>query len=357
MTTTVETSPVEENPSREISPRPGSIIVNKGDEFFIALAKSTKGDDKNHTFLMLGVIQEGKPTILARVGKTYIHNKLAKDFFREKNLKSYVALYSSVLFSRTESTLQPESLKPRGPISYSAYAINFEQYKQFLRLLSFMKKTELEYKFYQPTEEQDDTVVMEITPIQHEDLSKANLSEQNMVERAEYYDRNHHCRESAIEIAEYTQGITHLTDDVSRHFYNNLSVVAEFSYGKPREHFYVFPLPPESFEADEAKKVRLTRIFQRMENLLKKDPYGDNTINKFEALKKLYIEQAGIASNDFQAALRSIQSWKENNHAIITPLRAQSFWGKVINHLGINYASSTQTMVDEMENTLSKSIP
>lgn len=270
MTTTVETSPVEENPSREISPRPGSIIVNKGDEFFIALAKSTKGDDKNHTFLMLGVIQEGKPTILARVGKTYIHNKLAKDFFREKNLKSYVALYSSVLFSRTESTLQPESLKPRGPISYSAYAINFEQYKQFLRLLSFMKKTELEYKFYQPTEEQDDTVVMEITPIQHEDLSKANLSEQNMVERAEYYDRNHHCRESAIEIAEYTQGITHLTDDVSRHFYNNLSVVAEFSYGKPREHFYVFPLPPESFEADEAKKVRLTRIFQRMENLLEK---------------------------------------------------------------------------------------
>ncbi|KTD35747.1 hypothetical protein Lnau_0731 [Legionella nautarum] len=347
----------EENPSSATAASPDSIIVDRRDEFFIALAKRTTGDDKNHTFLMLGVIQDGQPTILARVGKTYIKNKLAKDFLKEKNLKTYVALYSSVLFSRTESILQPESLSPSGPISYSAYAINFEHYKQFLRLLSFMK-TEPEFNFYQPIEERGNTIVMERTPTTHEDLSNATPLEQSIVERAQYYDRNHNCRESAIELAEYTQGIDHLTDDVSRHFFINLSVTAEFSKGKPREHFYVFPLPPESFEANEAKKIRLTRIFQRMENLLKKDPYGENTIQKFEALKELYYEQAGIPSDDFQEALRSIQRWKENNNnkLIISQLRAQSFWGKLGNCLGINYASSTQKMVDDMENVLSNQL-
>ncbi|KTC87752.1 hypothetical protein Ldro_1371 [Legionella drozanskii LLAP-1] len=66
-----------------------------------------------------------------------------------------------------------------------------------------------------------------------------------------------------------------------------------------------------------------------MEQLLKKDPYGENTIQKFEALKKLYNEQAGIPSNDIGEAFQSIQSWKADNRQSISPLRAQGFGGNL----------------------------
>ena len=179
----------------------------------------------------------------------------------------------------------------------------------------------------------------------------ASEHEKSIIQHTHALSVGNTCRHTAIDLIEYTQGITHLTDNVSRFFFKALPVSAEFSYGKPDRYFYVFPLPPSAYEADKNKIILLSKIYQRMETLLKKDPYGENTIQKFEALKKLYNQQAGIPSDNIENALDSIQQWKEENKKIISQLRDQSFFGRLFVS-----TSSTQKMADDIENFLEASL-
>ena len=86
-----------------------------------------------------------------------------------------------------------------------------------------------------------------------------------------------------------------------------------------------------------------------MERLLKKDTYGQNTIEKFEALKMLYQQQAGVPNGNIEDALVSIKQWKEDHKAVIIHLRDQSFFGKLFVS-----KSSTVAMADDIENSLIK---
>ncbi|WP_347251997.1 hypothetical protein [Legionella sp.] len=347
------------------------IHMNRHDEFFIALGKKTLGEKRHHVFVMLGVMKEGKPIFLARLGKSNIidsdvralstsegalerlntleqTNQSERLKLRKEIIQGHIKVCMKMSFFHTEAELQNESLHPYGPISYSAYAIPYEQYKQFLKVIPFIQKI-TEISCYQPIEESDDTIIMEKRGFEPaSDLNGANEQLQGIVERSHYLSLANNCRHTAIELTEYTLGISHLPDNVSR-FFTNLPVSANFSFGVPEEYFYVFPLPPDGFAASGEKKAILIQIYQRMENLLKKDPYGENTIQKFEALKKLYNEQAGIPNNDLQQALDSIKRWKTTYQDVVCQLRAQSLLGKLF-----VWTSSTKAMADDIEHTIEK---
>jgi hypothetical protein len=129
----------------------------------------------------------------------------------------------------------------------------------------------------------------------------------------------------------------------------NLPFKAVFNSGTPDRHFYVFPLPPAAHEAEQEKMLILIKIYKRMEQLLQKDPYGQNTIEKFEALKVLYQQQAGVPNGNIEDALFSIKKWKEDQKTVISHLRDQSFFGKMFVS-----KSSTVAMADDIENALEK---
>ncbi|ARG96921.1 hypothetical protein B6N58_04135 [Legionella micdadei] len=357
----------------ESLPQLGRIVVNQQDEFFIALGKKTSGNinERNHAFIMVGVMKEGKPILLGRLGKT---NRVDPDIqtlirlgqevetLGKTNLTRRIQLKGKILkteiktcfkncFFGTESELEEESLRLYGSISYAAYAITFEQYKQFLRIIPFVQKSQ-EISCFQPVDTQDDKIILEKKGFPYaENLNDANTQERDIVARACYLHPNNTCRHTGIDLIEYTLGIPHLTDNISRQFFVNLPVSANFSWGVPDRYFYVFPLPPDGYPADETKKAILTKIFRRMENLLKKDPYSENTIQKFEALKNLYNEQAGIPDNDIEQALKSIRIWKSTNHDVICQLRAQSFLGKLFVS-----TSSTKAMADDIEDALERDL-
>jgi len=322
----------------EIQPKKPKVVaqgnefaVDKKSEFFIALGKTGI-----HSFVMLGVMQAGEPKLLARVGKT---NSVDKDFGRGCKMTA------KALFSHTDSELHNESLRLWNDISYSAYAINYAHYQQFMKLASLAQGS-AELECYQTVREDDDTYVMSFDSLAKPELANASEREQAIVQRTKNLHVTNTCRNTAIDLVEYTQG-TQLSSNVSHTFFRDLPVKAVFNSGKPDRHFYVFPLPPAAHEADHEKMVILTKIYKRMEQLLQKEPYSQNTIEKFEALKTLYQQQAGVPNGNIEDALVGIKQWKEEHKAVISQLRDQSFFGKLFVS-----KSSTVAMADDIESSL-----
>ena len=307
------------------------LAVDKKSEFFIALGKTGI-----HSFVMLGVMQAGEPKLLARVGKT---NRVDKD------IESPCKVTAKALFSHTDSELQNEKLELTNNISYSAYAINYAHYQQFIKLTSLAQGSK-GLKCYQTVREDDDTYVMSFDLLAQPELANASEREQAIVQRTKNLHVTNTCRNTAIDLVEYTQG-TPLSGNVSHTFFRDLPLSAVFNSGKPDRHFYVLPLPPAAHEADQEKMVILTKIYKRMEQLLQKDPYGQNTIEKFKALKMLYQQQAGVPNGNIVEALASIKQWKADHKVVISQLRDQSFFGKLFVS-----QSSTSAMADDIESSL-----
>lgn len=304
------------------------LVVDKKSEFFIALGKTGI-----HSFVMLGVMQAGEPKLLARVGKTILVDK------------DPCKAIAKALFGYTDSELENESLTLWNNISYSAYAINYAHYQQFMKLTSLAQGSR-GLKCYQTVREDDDTYVMSFDLLAQTELANASEREQAIVQRTKNLHVTNTCRNTAIDLVEYTQG-TQLSGNVSHTFFRDLPLSAVFNSGKPDRHFYVLPLPPAAHEADQEKMVILTKIYKRMEQLLQKDPYGQNTIEKFKALKMLYQQQAGVPNGNIVDALNSIKQWKADHKAVISQLRDQSFFGKLFVS-----QSSTSAMADDIESSL-----
>jgi len=304
------------------------LVVNKSDEFFIAIA--TKGV---HSFVMLGNMHHGKPRILARVGKVAAQSS-----------DSGCKIITKMVLLQTNAVLQEESIFPGGAISYAAYSINFQQYLQFTKAIGVAMGEE-SISCYQPLSEEIDSLTLQYRQIAR--VEKATEQDEHLIASTHGLSIANTCRHTAIDLIEYAQG-NRLSANVSRVFFRNLPVKTTFDYGEPQDYFYVFPLPPGAYKVDGQKTAVLIKIYQRMENLLQKDPYGENTIAKFEILKSLYISQAGIAaSGSLDDALANIRQWKDENQDVISQLRQQSFFGKIF-----TTQSGTQAMATEIEHDL-----
>jgi hypothetical protein len=112
---------------------PDIIQVSKHDEFFLTIAKQ-----EDHTFIMLGVMKEGVPTLFARVGKFADVDASAGNT---------CLIIGKIVLGGSLSRLVDEGLRrPVGHkcnISYQAYDINYEQVIEFLTLIKGVEEKQL----------------------------------------------------------------------------------------------------------------------------------------------------------------------------------------------------------------------
>lgn len=307
------------------------IIVNKQDEFFIAAGKLHL-----HSFVMLGVIQNSMPILLAKVGKT---NSSDPEFGTTR--KKLCKMTFKMAFSEAIGVLQAEKLSFCEDMSYSANTSSYAHYLQFIHLLRLASAEQNKPLYcYQPISEDETSVCLRYQILEATEL-KPTVEEQRIIDRSHTVKLFNNCRTTALDLIDYSTNHNGMINHLSSFFY------AEYPLANPNQHFYILPLPPSAYDNDGAKSALLTRIYQQMEKLLKIDPYGDCTIHKFEALKALYIEQAGIATGDINEALRSIMDWKKKHHLCINQFRRLDFFTKL-------FVSKTATanMADEIELSL-----
>lgn len=329
---------------------PGSITASKTHgQYFIAIGKQGI-----HSFIMLGLINaEGKPQLLARVGKT---NIVDPDF--KNTLKT---IYKEITH-HTLSILSDEgvSRSKENPteISYQAYDIHYEQYKEFLELIQYIQKSQNKDLNINPTEitcyipqdeDEGDQVTFELGTLSscHFYKQKENsLQTLGLIAAgAQQLHIYNTCRTTALNMMHYVLGFK---PDVSGHFLSAPKYKTTLRYGAPDAgSFFVLPPPPTAYlDHSTTQQKVLDKLYRRLEAIPLKKSTASETREKFSELKKIYLDIAGknqLSANELLAAI----AVQENSPLFVR--RAPGF----LSHF-INRTFSTKRLFGELRKNLER---
>ncbi len=153
---------------------------------------------------------------------------------------------------------------------------------------------------------------------------------------------NHSCRHSAIRLVEEASKCPNLGQGISSLFFNYPPLTAVFSAGKVKKntsYFYILPLPPTSFASLTPVKLRIiTKLYQRLDEIILNEQANPITIRKFQQLKKLYNNLTHDEHTSIMDIMNGIEEWAVANKTLIATHR-RSHW--------IPFQTATQKMFAE----------
>lgn len=339
-----------------------TITLNKKDEYFISIAKQGM-----HSFMMLGVIKDGQPKLLARVGKT---------FDIDPDCSSQFATTKKAITTKILSRIADEGLSRKkgsiADISYQAYAINYEQVKEFLGMIAEIEQRQIKnpeivkgikrkygsdgiekeaIKCFVPVKENGDVVKFKLKKLKEceflttEEIKAKTSSE--IASGAQKIHLNNTCRTSSKNIVEAILGFA---TDVSSYFFIAPKHQSKLIAGQPKkESFYVLPPPPNCANVSKEQEAVLKKIYKRLEEIPKLNPESPETRKKFDALKSMYKDIAGENHLSAKALFGKILEHEDKNQNSLFEKRSPNFLSKLF-----SLSSSTKRMFDDMENGLKK---
>lgn len=336
--------------------------LNKKDEYFISIAK--RGI---HSFMMLGVVKDGQPQLLARVGKI---NDIDPDE------PSQYAMIKKAIMTKMLSRLADEYVyREEGHavnINYQAYAINYEQVKEFLGIIAEIEQRQLQnpeiiegikrkygeegiegkaIECFVPVEENGDMATFSLEKLKDcEFLITENLkakASSEIVSGAQQINLSNTCRTSSKNIVEAILGFV---TDVSSYFFIAPKYQSKLIAGQPeKESFYILPPPPNCANVSKEQDSMLKKIYKRLEKIPKLNPESPKTRKKFDALKSMYTDIAGENKLGAKALLGRILEHEDKNQNYLFEKRSPNFLSRLF-----SLSSSTKKMFDDMENSLKK---
>lgn len=333
-----------------------TITLNKKDEYFISIAYQ-----EIHSFMMLGVVKDGQPKLLARVGKIYDINptSLRKNAFLGKLSR----LADEGIFRREGNI---------AVINYQAYAINYEQVKEFLGMIAEIEQRQLKnqeivngikrkygsdgiekvaIKCFVPVKENGDIVEFKLEKLKEcEFLTTEEIKAKTSSEVASGVQQihlNNTCRTSSKNIVEAILGFA---TDVSSYFFIAPKHQSKLIAGQPaKESFYILPLPPNCVNVSKEQEAALKKIYKRLEEIPKLNPESAETRKKFDALKSMYKDIAGENHLSAKALFGKILEHEDKNQNSLFEKRSPNFLSKLF-----SLSSSTKRMFEDMEKGLKK---
>lgn len=313
-------------------------------QFFISL--SMQG---GHTFIMLGTyVGNTVQHLLCRVGKVVNNNQ------QETYCNGMQSLFN-VVFSHENAILIDErtsrSTYGHHPISYQAYDITYSQYLEFVHLLEELQQEDNKFYCFKQKERKGKVVTLEKTC---EPLFNNKKDIGTIKDKVSELNLHNTCRHTAINLVEQVQHVP-VSSYVSSTFFRKLPYQTALDFGSPSEDipFYVLPVSPAAYSELERHKLSvLKKLYGRMEELLMIAPNADETIEKFNLLKNLYLTLLGPQKElTLSELLDSIHQWKEENKPAISVLRQTYFWDSLITRV-----SKTEALINTIEADLKSQV-
>lgn len=314
------------------------MIVDKSDEFYIAIAKNEEG----HSFIFAGVESNGENHLLARVGKVKVDDDSVCQFILKFG------------FSSIRSKLDDEKIYrnkgKRYAINYIAYAISYEQYLGFIGLLQqIQEEKQRSFECYKPIEENGKTVKLQLmaekTELTYQIETKPRANK--IIEHTETLNCTNTCRHSALSLVNYVFDSEQATQNVSSQFFRDLpfhttlvandgvefvehirkkEVARQFVHPDANIPFYILPAPPSSFKnLDPLKRKVMTELYHQLEKMVHISPESQKTADKFSILKALYNEKMGINEESLSDFINSISTWRNTHRDELKTLRKTYF--------------------------------
>ena len=320
-----------------------------------------------HSFLMIAVRQKGAASILplVKIGKqSFNFDKVRKQNKGKIPYTTNCLMGLKAFFYQAEAELASEPLYISGAFSYLAYSISYTQYREFLDLLKVIQRedSEVALECFQPVLEKRNDVTLSYQIVDDQGTSE----DPNKQRLAEYATKirafSNTCRHTAIDLLKEGLNISQKPAALSNSFYRKLPCTATVEKRKIITPVYIFPLPPKlnsklQHPENAQKKELLMLIFKRMEKLRKKAPHEKETFAKFEALRKLYEQEAEVEVKENQNLnlkdiFERISAWKTKNSDAVTALRKQGIFGRVFVS-----KSTTEKMIDNYLENIKKKLP
>ncbi|MBL7480620.1 hypothetical protein [Legionella bononiensis] len=321
--------------------------LSKKDEYFVAIGKQGI-----HSFMMLGVMKDGSPKLLTRVGK---QNDVGPDSQMTKIVESLGDGTLSRLVDEGISR-KPDSVRP---MSYQAYSINYDQAKDFMGLISDVEKKQIAnpnikkgmmdlynagtsettvihkeaIRSYVPTQEEGDNVTFEWKKLNECDFSSTvknkDKDKDKISEGVQHIQVSNTCRTTALNIVEAILGFT---TDISKYFFVSPKYETTLVGGQPnKDSFYILPPPPtvnkEHFSAQQLDT--LNKLYKRLEEIPKLNPDSKETHDKFEALKSTYKDIMGennLSANDL---LKKVLEHEKSHSEALYTKREPNFFSRL----------------------------
>lgn len=309
------------------------ITINKDSKFFVAMCKDV---DSVHSFISLGVEIDNKQVLLGSFGKI-LTGKASRCCFifgetdgRVKNERLF--------FTKENKSIYSE-------MTYKAYSINWQNYLEFLhymRLISLSQKAS-PLAAYCPTKETDSEITLGWQSI--EDLpvdDNTKVSPENL-EEFQHIGLSNTCRHSAISLTKRAGKL----DDLGQGIFSSFTMSAPLKtkvlggvLGVRGEHIYILPLPPASFSGISEKKAGIiTKLYQRLDEILLNEQGNQSTIDKFEKIKALYESITAKETATLSEVINEITCWVSTNKKLISTHR-KPHW--------ISFSTATEKMFDKL---------
>lgn len=341
-----------------------TLELSKNSQYFIGIGKQDI-----HSFIFLGVLDKGSPQLLLRAGKT--------DDISRCVLNNLARLTDESLYRRKTHCVS---------INYQAFAINYQQVIDFLRLIAQIEIEQLKIqdiysgiirrhkkkhklldestdeqnkeiiersgriRCYVPTEENGDKVTFTLQKLIEANVVKdTQISAENMpiIIDARKFNITSTCRTTALKIVE---GILGFATNISKCFFISPKYETIFIGGMPdKDAFYILPPPPAAYKKGLSNiqlKV-LNRLYERLEKIPQLNPRSIETRLKFDALKSTYDDMVG--ENDLTAEdllCRLSEHEQHNRRALFSP-RAPSMFSRLF-----SCRSSTEEMFCRLKEDL-----
>lgn len=295
------------------------ITIPVNSKFFLMVEKESNRSSI-HSALSIGYIdQEGNPKRLAKIGKQVWNDS-----------------FYSMIFKGVDAAIVTEPIagKSKKIISYQAYDISLEQYKDFINIMSVLKTRQMEYysspsspvkeeeykhnlvellknnmAAYLPEKPQNGNITFKYQPIQ--DIATDKIDSKNEIDEMFLGEasRTHiiggtSCRTTAIDFgSKIVKGIEKF---MNRFFGFNMNYTTKFENGSfDKNNFFVLPQPPASNEQHLNKETKqvIDKIYAKLCDIPKHHVNDENTHKKFDALKYLYLK---IADHPHQMSIKEL---------------------------------------------------
>ncbi|HHT0594717.1 TPA: hypothetical protein ACTXXA_003343 [Legionella anisa] len=346
------------------------IVVTKKSEFFITIVKNGI-----HSMLMLGVMVDGKPQLLAKVGKG---NVIDKDFGNS------LTLFGKILGSHSDASLVDEWGDTRdSDISYQAYSITYEHYLEFLAITRDIYQDQREFykertvrnipvkkltypergvfnlrkgiECYIPVEEYSGQITLRHQKV--DTFAKASTFNnvqirQCIIDGAREIRALNTCRTTARDILNYT---LQYTPHVPALFAIGFDYKIKLINGQlPQNGFYILPPPPNCFKVNPTQMKVLNELYAKLEDLPKNHPNLKNTRLKFNELKHFYQKLTGESQLSLEQLLNEITTHRVDNDVLFNTRRGKNIFSSLIVALG--FKTGTQQTYDRMTKTVTDEI-
>jgi hypothetical protein len=324
-----------------------SLIVNKNNEFFIALCQK-----KEHSYISMGVKDNnGNSQLLASFGKIgHLESTKAEKENITDMLKIAISELCGLVFTHSSAIIQNEPViayeKNNGEwyrpsnseITYKAYAISYQHYVQLLHhMAAISRKQQIKFsakplKAYFPVMENDNFVKLEWENVDHEEEIQPLANDEFVT-----LSIGNTCRHSAIHLTEEARKTPDAGAGISSLFFKSPPLKAVFGQGYVQDrYFFVLPLPPNSFlQVNPEKLAILTELYQRLDEMVLIAQENEVSIRKFEKLKGLYKEIASEMPETILDVITAIENW-ENDHKELISTHRKKHW--------FHFATATEQM-------------